>query len=50
MIESDPESGYCYTAEHWVGNRLLLGYCAHRSRWGLQTTQIISLERAQIEH
>lgn len=48
-IETDPEGGYCYTAAHWVGNRLLLGYCAHRSRWGLQTTQIIALDRAQIE-
>lgn len=48
-IETDPEGGYCYTAAHWVGNRLLLGYCAHRSRWGLQTTQILSLERAQLE-
>jgi hypothetical protein len=48
-IESDPEAGYCYTAAEWMGNRLLLGYCAHRSRWGLQTIQIISIERFQIE-
>jgi hypothetical protein len=50
VIESDPEGGYCYTAVEWVGDRLLLGYCAHRSRWGLQTSQILSIDRAQIEH
>ena len=48
-IESDPDSGYCYTAAEWGGDRLLLGYCAHRSRWGLATTQIISLDRTWIE-
>lgn len=49
VIESDPQGGYCYTAVEWVKDRLLLGYCAHRSRWGLQTTQIIAMERAEIE-
>lgn len=49
VIESDPEGGYCYTATEWVGDRLLLGYCAHLSRWGLQTTQITSIDRARIE-
>lgn len=48
-IESDAEGGYCYTAAEWVGDRLLLGYCAHRSRWGLATTQIIALDRAWLE-
>jgi hypothetical protein len=48
-IEIDPASGYCYTAARWVGDRLLLGYCAHRSAWGLQTIQLISIEREAIE-
>lgn len=48
-LESDPEGGYCYTTAEWVGDRLLLAYCAHRSRWGLQTTQIISVPRSAIE-
>ena len=49
LLEADPEGGYCYTAAEWVGDRLLLGYCAHRSRWGLQTIQLISIDRAEIE-
>ena len=47
-IETDPESGFCYTATEWVGDRLLLAYCAHRSRWGLQTTQIISIPLSEL--
>ncbi len=41
-LENDPEAGYCYTAAMVVGDRVLLGYCAHRSRWGLATTKISS--------
>ena len=48
QLESDPEGGYCYTAAAWVGDRLLLGYCADRSRWGLPVTQVIALDRAWI--
>lgn len=48
-LESDPEGGYCYIATEWLGDRLLLGYCAHRSRYGLSTTQITLVERSWIE-
>jgi Neuraminidase (sialidase) len=49
VLESDPNAGYCYTAARWVGDRLLLGYCAHRSRWGLETTRITLVDRQWIE-
>lgn len=42
LIENGPEHGYCYTAVAFAGDRVLLGYCAHQSRWGLETTQISS--------
>jgi len=48
-IETDPESGFCYTAAEWIGDRLLLGYCAHKSRWGLQTTQIVSIPASELQ-
>ena len=28
LIESDPEGWYCYTAIHFSGDAVLLGYCA----------------------
>jgi sialidase-1 len=49
VIEEDPESGYCYVAAEWVGDRLLLGYCAARSRWGLNSTQLIAIDRKWID-
>jgi hypothetical protein len=49
IIENDPDCGYCYTAARWIGDRLILGYCAHRSPWGLATTQVTLLERKWIE-
>jgi hypothetical protein len=49
VIEDDPEGGFCYIAAEWVGERLLLGYCAHKSRWGLQTTQVTVVERGWVE-
>lgn len=49
VLEDDPEGGFCYIAAEWSGDRLLLGYCAHRSRWGLQTTQVAVLERGWVE-
>jgi hypothetical protein len=49
IIENIPDAGYCYTAARWVGPRLLLGYCAHRSPWGLETTQVTLLDREWIE-
>jgi sialidase-1 len=44
IIEGDPDSGFCYTSVTFVGNRVLLGYCAHKSRWGLESTQISSFD------
>ena len=49
IIENDPDCGYCYTAARWIGDRLILGYCAHRSSWGLATTQVTLLKRKWIE-
>jgi hypothetical protein len=46
MIENDPDSGYCYTAAEVIGPRLLLGYCAHKSRWGLETTRLTAIDLA----
>jgi len=42
LIESGPDHGYCYTAVAFADDRVLLGYCAHQSRWGLETTQVSS--------
>jgi hypothetical protein len=28
LIESDPDSWYCYTAIHFIGDEVLLAYCA----------------------
>lgn len=44
VLESGEPNGYCYTALEVVGSRLLLGYCAHASRWGLATTRLSWLE------
>jgi len=44
VLESGKENGYCYTALEVVGPRLLLGYCAHASRWGLSTTRVSWLD------
>jgi sialidase-1 len=49
IIENVSDAGYCYTAARWIGQRLLLGYCAHRSPWGLATTQVTLLDRRWIE-
>jgi Neuraminidase (sialidase) len=48
IIENDPDSGFCYTAVTFVGNRVLLGYCAHKSRWGLESTQISSFDLREL--
>jgi sialidase-1 len=42
LIEGAPGHGYCYTAIAFAGERVLLGYCAHASSYGLETTQISS--------
>jgi hypothetical protein len=42
LLESQPGHGYCYTAIAFAGDRVLLGYCAYPSSYGLETTQISS--------
>ena len=42
LIKTQPDHGYCYTAIAFAGDRVLLGYCAHKSPWGLETTQVSS--------
>lgn len=34
VLEDDPEGWYCYTAIHFVGDSVLLGYCAGDSKIG----------------
>lgn len=34
LIEGDPDGWYCYTAVHFVGDAVLLGYCAGDSKVG----------------
>ena len=48
LIEDEPDHGYCYTAVAFDDERVLLGYCAHKSAWGLQTTQISSFRIADL--
>jgi len=42
LIESQSGHGYCYTAVAFADDRVLLGYCANPSPYGLETTQISS--------
>jgi Neuraminidase (sialidase) len=42
LIEAESGHGYCYTAIAFSGERVLLGFCAHASSYGLETTQISS--------
>ncbi len=44
LLEDQPAHGYCYTAIAFEGDRVLLGYCSHGSRYGLETTQISSFQ------
>lgn len=51
-IESDPDGWYCYTAVHFVGSTVLLGYCAgsqskktHLSETDLRRIQISRIYR-----
>lgn len=44
ILERQADHGYCYTAVAFDGRRVLLAYCAHKSPWGLQTTQISSFQ------
>jgi hypothetical protein len=34
LIEDDPDGWYCYTAIHFAGDAVLLGYCAGDSKVG----------------
>jgi Neuraminidase (sialidase) len=34
LLEPDPDGWYCYTAMHYVGDAVLLGYCAGDSKVG----------------
>jgi len=45
IIEDNPHGWYCYTAIHFVGDHVLLGYCAgdRRENNGLALTQITRL-------
>ncbi len=42
LIEDKEGHGYCYTAVAFDKDRVLLGYCANKSAWGLEATQITS--------
>lgn len=50
VIESDPDGHFCYTAIHFVGKNVLMGYCAgsltDKSRYGLNPHRIrmVSME------
>ena len=44
VIEDDPDGWYCYTAIEFVGDQVLLAYCAGKGRAnGLNTTRVTSL-------
>ena len=49
IIEDLPGHGYCYTAVAFAGDRVLLAYCAHNSRYGLETTQVSSFPLSAIK-
>lgn len=45
VIEDDPTGWYCYTAMEFVGNKVLLSYCATaKGQPGLSQTQITTFE------
>ena len=44
LIEDHPDHGYCYTAVAFDHDRVLLAYCTHASRWGLESTQVSSFK------
>lgn len=51
VLEDDPESGYCYTAIHFVGDYVLLAYCAGggADKVCLSRTRIRKIELNQLE-
>lgn len=46
-LEDRPGHGYSYTAIAFAGDRVLLGYCAHASPYGLETAQVSSFPLAE---
>ena len=44
ILENEPGHGYCYIAVAFSKDRVLLGYCAHKSAYGLETTQVSSFK------
>lgn len=49
LLEDLPGHGYCYTAIAFARERVLLAYCAHKSAYGLETTQISSFALRDLE-
>jgi hypothetical protein len=50
VIEADPDGWYCYTAIEFVGDRVLLAYCAGKGRAdGLSTTAVTSFALSWLE-
>ena len=49
-IESDPDGWYCYTAVHFIGSRVLLGYCAGNQlkKTYLSETDLIRIRLSRI--
>ncbi len=44
-LEDDPDGWYCYTAMYFVGDRVLLSYCAgQRATGGLNLTRITTFD------
>lgn len=48
-IESDPDGWYCYTAVHFVGSHILLGYCAGSQQKKTHLSET-DLRRIKISH
>jgi len=48
LLETQSGHGYCYVAVALAGDRVLLGYCAHPSPYGLETTRISSFRLADL--
>lgn len=49
-IESDPDGWYCYTAVHFIGSYVLLGYCAgsQQKKTHLSETDLIRIRLSRI--
>ena len=49
-IESDPDGWYCYTAVHFTGSNVLLGYCAgsQKRKTHLSETHLVRIKLSKI--